>query len=191
MFFNRFAKRDAPYPLVVGMTGVKLGDQLLQIGCAHGGRLAAVAAKVGLSGRAVAVVADRASAARAEKAAADAGVLVDVEVVSGPPLPFDDGAFDLAIVDDTGGAFGSMRGEDRVALVREIARVVRPGGRAMVIGSVPREGLAALISRAQSGPSFAASGQAAVALESDGFRGVRTLARREGLIFIEGIKPRP
>jgi ubiquinone/menaquinone biosynthesis C-methylase UbiE len=190
MFLNRFAKREAPHPLVVGMTGVKLGDQVLQIGCAHGGHLAAIAAKVGLSGRAIAVVADAASAARAQKAAANAGVLVEVETVSGTALPFEAGTFDLAIVDDTGGAFGAQRAEDRVATVRELARVVRPGGRALIKGSVPREGLAALISRAQTGPSFAASGEAGKALEADGFRGVRTLAEREGLIFVEGIRPR-
>ena len=53
-------KRQDPYSLVVGMTGVKLGDQVLQFGCAHGGPLAAVAATVGLSGRATAVVTDAA-----------------------------------------------------------------------------------------------------------------------------------
>lgn len=190
MVFNRFAKREAPYPLVVGMTGVKLGDRVVQIGCAHGGHLAAIAGKVGLSGRAVAVVADAAAAARAEKAAAHAGVLVEVEIVSGTALPFDADAFDLAVIDDTGGGFGGMRAEDRVAIVRELLRVVRPGGRAMINGTTPREGLAALISRAQTGPSFAASGQATAALEADGFRGVRTLAEREGLVFVEGIKPR-
>ncbi len=57
------------------MTGVKLGDQVMQFGCADGGPLAAVAAKVGLSGRAVAAVADDAAAARTQKAAAKAGVL--------------------------------------------------------------------------------------------------------------------
>jgi ubiquinone/menaquinone biosynthesis C-methylase UbiE len=190
MLFNRFAKPEAPHPLVVGMTGVKLGDQVLQIGCAHGGYLAAIAAKVGLSGRAVVVVSDTASATRAEKGAANAGVLVDIETISGTQLPFDDGSFDLVIVDDTGGAFASLRPEDRVAIVREMLRVVRPGGRGMVIGTMPREGLAALISRAPAGPSFAASGEANKALEADGFRGVRTLAEREGLVFVEGIKPR-
>ena len=42
-----FLKRQDPYLLVVSMTGVKLGDELLQVGCADGGRLGAVAAKVG------------------------------------------------------------------------------------------------------------------------------------------------
>lgn len=183
-------RRHDPYTLVVGMTGVKLGDQVMQFGCADGGPLAAVAAKVGLSGRAVAAVADGESAARVEKAAAKAGVLVEVERVSGARFPFDDSAFDLAIVDDTGGSFAALRAEDRVAVVRELSRVVRPGGRAMMIGRGERQGLAALLSRSQTGPSYVASGQANKALEADGFRGVRTLAEREGLVFVEGIKPR-
>ena len=183
-------KRQDPYSLSVGMTGVKLGDRVLQIGCAHGGRLAAIAAKVGLSGRAVVVVSDQASAERAQKGAANAGVLVEVEMGEGTRLTADAASFDLAIVDDAGGAFSAMRVEDRVATMREFARVVRPGGRAMIIGSAPREGLAALLSRGQPTPSLAASGAASAALEADGFRGVRTLAAREGLVFVEGIKPR-
>src|SRR4051812_26109268 len=157
-------KRQDPYSLTVGMTGVKLGDQVLQYGCASGGPLAAVAAKVGLSGRAVAAVPDAASAARAEKAAARAGVLVEVEMVNGTHLPFDDGVFDLAIVDDTGNAFSTLPAETRVAIVRDVARVVRPGGRAMMIGQGGRQGLAALFSRSQSAPSYVASGQANTAL---------------------------
>jgi ubiquinone/menaquinone biosynthesis C-methylase UbiE len=116
--------------------------------------------------------------------------LIEVETASTTHLPVDEGSFDLAIVDDTGGLFSSMRAEDRVATVRELARVVRPGGRAMIIGTAPRQGLGALLSRAQSGPSLAASGDATRALEADGFRAARTLAEREGLVFVEGIKPR-
>ena len=187
--FNRFAKPERPFPLVVGMTGVKMGDCVVQIGCSHGGRLAAIAAKVGLSGRAVAVVADTASAERVVKASADAGVLVDVEVAPSTRLPMDDSSFDLAIIDDAAGSFAAMSVENRVATVREVARIVRPGGRAMIIGAAPRQGLAALLSRGEA-PSLTASAGGA-ALEADGFRGVRTLAEREGLLFVEGIKPRP
>lgn len=187
---NRFAKREAPYPLVVGMTGVKLGDRIVQIGCANGGPLAAIAAKVGLSGRALAIVADEMSAERVRKAAANAGVLVEVELAPSTQLPLEDASVDLAIVDDMAGSFSAMSSADRAATVRELARIVRPGGRAMIIGAAPREGLAALLSRAPRGPSLAASGEAAGVLEADGFRGARTLGQREGLVFVEGIKPR-
>jgi SAM-dependent methyltransferase len=190
MVFNRFARREGPFPLVVGMSGVKLGDRVLQIGCAHGGRLAAIAAKVGLSGRVLAVVPDAAASARLEKAAAQAGVLVEVEVAPLTRLPGEDASFDLAIVDDADGAFSGLPAQDRAAIVREAARVVRGGGRAMIIGAAPRQGLAALLAGGRSSPSLAASGGAVEALEAGGFRGGRTLAEREGLVFVEGIKPR-
>ena len=191
MFFNRVvARREGPFPLVVGMTGVKLGDRVLQIGCTHGGRLAAIAAKVGLSGRVIAIVPDEACAARVDKASARAGVLVETAVAPPTRLPADDAAFDLVIVDDVDGSFGAMPTEDRDQTMRDAVRVVRPGGRAMVIGAAPRQGLSALFQRRPSGPSLGASGRASDALETAGFRGVRTLAEREGLVFIEGIKPR-
>jgi len=185
-----FLKRSDPYLLVVSMTGVKLGDQLLQVGCAHGGRLAAVAAKVGLSGRAVLVAPDESSAARARKGAAGAGVLVEVEVAPPARLPAKADEFDVAVVDDTAGLLGTMRAEDRVASIREIARVLRPGGRVMIVGAGTRGGLGALLTRAQSGPPFVASGEAIAALEAEGFRSARVLGEREGLAFVEAIKPR-
>jgi ubiquinone/menaquinone biosynthesis C-methylase UbiE len=185
-----FLKNGDPYLLIVGMTGVKMGDKFLQVGCAHGGRLAAVASKVGLSGRAVVAAPDEASAARARKAAEEAGVLVEVEIAAPTRLPLADDEFDLAVVDDTAGLFGTMRPEGRVAAIRELVRVLRRGGRVLVVGAVPRGGLGAVLSRTQSGPPFVASGDATEALEADGFKSVRTLAEREGLVFVEGIKPR-
>jgi ubiquinone/menaquinone biosynthesis C-methylase UbiE len=185
-----FFKRDNPHTLAVGMTGVKMGDRFLQVGCAHGGRMAAVAAKVGLSGRAVVVAPDEPSAARARKGAAAEGVLVEIEIAPPTKLPVEDASVDIAVIDDTGGLLGTARPEDRVASVREALRVLRPGGRVMIVGSAPRGGLGAIFSRAESGPPFTASGDANKALAADGFKSVRTLAEREGLVFVEGIKPR-
>jgi ubiquinone/menaquinone biosynthesis C-methylase UbiE len=183
---NPFLRRGDPYMLVVGMTGVKLGDRVVQVGCAHGGRLAAIAARVGLSGRALAIVPDEAAAARARKGASAAGVLVDTEIAPTTRLPVDDNAFDLAVIDDTGGLLGTMSPEDRVATVREVLRALRPGGRVMVIGSTPRGGLAAIFSRSGSAPIF----DPAPSLEADGFKFVRKLAARDGLAFVEAVKPR-
>src|SRR5947208_2681401 len=101
-----FLKRQDPYALVKSMTGVKMGDRFVQVGCAHGGRLGAVAGRVGLSGRAVVIAPDEASAARARKGAAEAGVLVEVEVAPSTRLPIEDTGFDLALIDDTAGLLG-------------------------------------------------------------------------------------
>jgi SAM-dependent methyltransferase len=181
-----FPRKNDPHMLAVGMTSVKMGDQIAQIGCVDGGRLGAIAAKVGLSGRAVAVVPDAASAERARKGAAEAGVLVDVEVAPPTRLPLEDNAFDLVVVDDTRGLFATLRPEERVVVVREAVRILRPAGRVMVIGAVPRGGLGAVFTRAQSGPAF----DPKPSLEADGFKFVRVLAEREGLRFVEGVKPR-
>ena len=184
-----FLKRDNPHTLVVSMTGeARRSRRASQVRPrrATGGRRG----KVGLSGRAVAVVPDEASAERARKGAADAGSLVEVEVARTTSLPVEENGFDLAIVDDTGGLFGTMRAEDRAGSVRELLRVLRPGGRVMIIGGAPRGGLGALFSTTQVGPPFVASGDANKALEADGFKSVQTLADREGLVFVEAIKPR-
>jgi SAM-dependent methyltransferase len=172
------------------MTGVKMGDRVAFVGCAHGGRLAAVAAKVGLSGRAVAIVPDDRSASAARKGAAEAGVLVDVEIASPVKLPLDAGAFDLVVVDDSAAAVGGLSAGERAAALHEIVRILRPGGRVVVIGAGAPAGLARLTSRAAAPPSFAASGDANTALSATGFGIVRTLAERDGLVFVEGVKPR-
>ncbi len=102
-----FRGKSNPYMLIVGMTGVKMGDRMLQIDCSDGGALAAVAAKVGLSGRAVAVVPDVATAVRARKGAERQGVLVEVEVAPPTALPTTDADFDLVVIDDASGRFAS------------------------------------------------------------------------------------
>lgn len=179
-------RRDDPYFLVVGMTGVKLGDKIAQVGCADGGRLAAVAAKVGLSGRAVAVVPDEASAERARKGAERAGVLVELEIAPPATLPLEEDGFDLVVVDDTGGLLAGLSERDRAATMSESRRILRPGGRLMIIGAVPKGGLSGLFARGPAAPRI----DPTPLLTSDQFRSVRTLAERDGLVFVEALKPR-
>jgi ubiquinone/menaquinone biosynthesis C-methylase UbiE len=183
-----FLKRDDPHSLIVGVAGVKMGDRLVQIGCADGGRLGAVAGKVGLSGRAVLAAPDESSAARGRRGAEKAGVLIEVEIAPPTRLPFNAEDFDVAIVDDTGGLFGGLRDGDRSAAILEAARILRPAGRLLLIGSAPRAGIGAIFSRAPDGPRFAEAAEEA--LKAGGFKAVRTLAERDGLAFVEGTKPR-
>ena len=102
-------------------------------------------------------------------------------------LPIEDSAFDVAIVDDTAAAFTQMTADDRSSLVRETLRVLRPGGRVMIIGATARTGLsAALLQRG----TPALSADPTPAFQADGYKTVRVLAERDGLIFFEGMKPR-
>ncbi len=83
--------------------------------------------------------------AEAETKAATAGLAGRVSLESGraEALPFDDDAFDAATI-----AWGIRNVADRAAALREMARVVRPGGRVVVLeGSEPRSGLMAPLAR--------------------------------------------
>ena len=175
--------------LSVSMTGVKLGDRVAFVGVPDPTRVAAIAAKVGLSGRAVAVVADAEGDARVNNAAANAGVLVDTQLAEATRLPFGDGEFDIAVVDDTGALLEQLSDADRGAVAREVARVLRPGGRLLLIGGAEPTGLVRLISKAPVS-SLVLSGRANTLLEQSGFGIVRLLAERDGLVFVEGLKPR-
>jgi ubiquinone/menaquinone biosynthesis C-methylase UbiE len=181
-----FSGKSRPHTLIVGMAGAKMGDHLLQIGCGDGGALAAVAAKVGLSGRAIAVVPDDASAGRARDGAAAEGVLVEVEIAPPTSLPVETATFDLVIVDDARGQFAALDEETQTATAREALRVLKPGGRCLVITSLPATGLAAVLGRGTRGPAF----DPTPVLGAGGFRFVRLLGEREGLRFVEGMKPR-
>lgn len=181
-----FRAKANPYMLIVGMSGVKMGDRMVQIGCSDGGALAAVASKVGLSGRALAIVPDESALGRVRKGAESAGVLVEADIAPPTALPADDADFDLALIDDANGQFAAMPAETQTASVREALRVVHPGGRVLVVSALPATGLSALLGRGSSGPLF----DAMPVLEGGGCRFVRVLGEREGLRFVEGVKTR-
>jgi ubiquinone/menaquinone biosynthesis C-methylase UbiE len=180
-----FRKSGGRNDFVLSMVGVRMGDRFLQIGCGDGRMFATLAAKVGLTGRAAAIDEAATAVERARKIVEREGVLADVSTGHYAQLPFDPESFDLVVLDDV---LAARRPEQRVAAVREALRVLRPGGRCMVVEPAPRGGLAGLLGPGGADPRYRATGGAETALAAEGFRATRTLAEREGLVFAEGIK---
>lgn len=170
-------------PLSVSMAGAKLGDRVLIIGCSDPRLIAALAAKAGLSGRACAVDESLDLAMEAGRVALKEGVLVETSAAPTYALAFERDAFDLAVLRDVG-----TRGrQSRATVVQEAWRVLRPGGRCMVIDTLPRSGIAGMFGGQTPGVSEGTS-EAIEVLKGQGFVAVRTLAERDGLRFIEAIR---
>ena len=161
-------------PLHVSMTGVRMGERFLQIGCHDRALLSGLAAKVGLSGTAAVAALDDAEAKRAGGVGAKVGALIETHKIEGRALPFDSNQFDMVVVDDTDGRFAAIADDVRADYLREAKRAVRPGGRIEII-----EGIEAKRPQAYDILSD---------LESVGFKPVRLLAERDGFRFIEGLR---
>ena len=185
-----FRRAGQKHALAVAMTGIKLGDRLLHIGCTDSSLLAAISSKVGFSGRACAIVSSEADAARARRGAEDGGVLLELETA--PDLssfPFEADSFDLIVLDNQQGLISLMRPEERVACLQQARRTLAPRGRIVVVERGTRAGLGALIrSRQPVDPHYQESGGSLTALQTEGFRMVRQIADRDGMSFFEGVR---
>lgn len=174
--------RRAARDLAVSMAGIQLGERLLVIGLDDAALLPALAAKTGLTGRACGVDPDAAAVEKARRASDRAGVLVEVAPAAPPDLPFSPGDFDIVVIRVGRG----LAGEDVVlAAVEAAARILRGGGRCLVIADRRRRGVGVL--------AVGRRGRLDAAVlcrlvSAGGVKGARVLAEREGLVFVEGLK---
>ena len=182
MFLRKSASTREPLPLA--MSGVRMGERLVQIGLADTRLLTMFASKPGISGRSALVVRDDRDATRALSAAADEGLLIEVHVTR-DRFPFDDDSFDVAVVHATDGSLAALDPGSRLALFAECRRALRVGGRIIVIESGTREGIAAWF---RSPAPAKDSSDTLAALQGARFTAVRPLADREGYRFTEGLK---
>ena len=188
MFFLRKVNLDTE-PLAIKMSGIRLGERLLQLGVDDAKLMAQMAVKIGLSGTTALIVPQESDAERARAAAANAGALVDVGVAPYATIPFDAAAFDAVVVHAARGLLRDLRADGRDgALLREAYRVLRHGGRIIAIEDGPKSGLAGLLSPYKPDPAYVAAGGATALLHAAGFRPVRVLMQRDGFTFTEGLK---
>lgn len=163
--FLRKAERDEP--LIVSMTGVRLGDRLLYVGTIAA-LFEPLAARAGLSGQTTVVAPD----AESVRAAAERdGVLIE----GAQTIPTDR-SFDLAIVEARG---------DWADVVRSALGAVRLGGRLIVIAGEPRSWLGRLRGPAESSPSDT---DIVRAIEAAGWTTARAVGGRDDLRFVESFK---
>jgi SAM-dependent methyltransferase len=100
-------------------------------------------------------------------------------------LPFPPASFDLVVARDV---LRALVPGERAGVVHEIDRVLRPGGRLMVIETVRSGGISGLFAGRGRNEDSAQGGGALTELSNHGFAGVRLLAERGGISFVEGVK---
>jgi ubiquinone/menaquinone biosynthesis C-methylase UbiE len=175
-----FRKELSPHQTALAMVGVKSADQVVVVGAADADLPAQLALITGLNGQTLVV--DQAEArARVDAAAARVGALV--EFVDAPPtaLPVAAESADVLVM-----AFGlgSLGADARHAAVGEAIRVLRPGGRTIVIEGIKT-------ARASPPPEQTVEAEEVLArLTVVGGKAVRLLATVNGRTYFEARKPR-
>ena len=160
-------------PLHVSMTGVRMGERFVQIGCHDRALLSGLAAKVGLSGTAAVAALNDHDARNAEAVGKKIGALIEVsDLDDGRAWPYGESQFDMIVVDDTTGGFGNYA--SKATVLSNAYRTVRAGGRIEVIERLRTDG-----------PDDNVQND----LVAAGFKPVRVLAERDGFRFIEGLRP--
>lgn len=112
----------------VRASGAKEGDRVLDCATGTGDLALSFKRKVGLSGQVVGTDFCAEMLQSAPAKASEAGLAVDFQVADAMALPFADASFDVASI-----AFGIRNVDDPVKCLKEMARVVKPGGRVVVL----------------------------------------------------------
>jgi SAM-dependent methyltransferase len=180
-----FRKSAPGEPLAVTMAAVKLGDRFLAVGVRDPALIAVLAVKAGLTGTACAVDADETAVANAAAAIERDGALAEVTCAPWGIWSYDEGSFDVALIRDL---LPSLASYSRSRCISEVLRVLRPGGRVVIIEPAARGGFGAMLSRQTMDADYIATGGPARALKDEGFAAVRVLAEVDGTTYVEGIK---
>jgi len=122
---HRVWKRD-----FAANSGVSLGDQVLDLAGGTGDIAALLSKRVGANGRVVLSDINEAMLNVGRQRLEDQGIVGNVSyaIANAEHLPFDCGEFDVVSI-----AFGLRNVTDKSAALREMHRVLRPGGKALIL----------------------------------------------------------
>ncbi|OJT17654.1 ubiquinone biosynthesis protein UbiE [Archangium sp. Cb G35] len=112
----------------VRLSGAREGSAVLDCATGTGDLALSFKRQVGASGRVVGTDFCKEMLDHAPAKAAREGLPVEFQVADAMALPFADASFDVASI-----AFGIRNVDDPVKCLKEMARVVRPGGRVVVL----------------------------------------------------------
>ena len=169
-------------PVVVDLAGITAGQRVLDVACGTGVLARTVAARVGAGGQVIGLDANRDMLTVARRLDAT------IEWIDGraEALPLPDASVDAVV-----SQFGLMFFDDRVAALREMQRVLRPGGRLAVavcdaVEHSPGYGALATLLQTLFGERVAAAFRAPFAIGDAGL--LTGLARQAGLAHAEVLR---
>lgn len=112
----------------VQLSGAQTGDHVLDCATGTGDLAIEFKQKVGDDGYVLGTDFCKEMIEYAPDKASENGLVVDFEVADAMNLPYEDNRFDIASI-----AFGIRNVDDPVVALKEMARVVKPGGRVVVL----------------------------------------------------------
>jgi ubiquinone/menaquinone biosynthesis C-methylase UbiE len=122
--------------LLTGRLRVGPGDRVLDVGCGVGKPAVRLASATGATVLGITVSAEQVEQGNERARAAALSERVSFQYADAMDLPFEDGSFDAVL------ALESIMHMDRPAALREVARVLRPGGRLALTDLIPPAGAA-------------------------------------------------
>ena len=122
---HRIWKRD-----FAANSGVSLGDRVLDLAGGTGDIAGLLSKRVGVNGRVVLSDINEAMLNVGRQRLEDQGIVGNISyaIANAEHLPFDSGEFDVVTI-----AFGLRNVTDKDAALREMYRVLRPGGKALIL----------------------------------------------------------